>query len=223
MDIARFGVTQRALERTTLTFYVRSALRGVLRLALKDAACVVEHRASRRCLLVGSSAYPYLFETPVPPEIKELRGQTRAPLPFLIERPLSESSVRRVWRVAAANAREVATSAASAVQSANSGQTKSPEANRFSNAEAVVDARASVPRGEISKPATVVSSVVFPDRPRQFKIGDELRFGLVVIGHVIDYFPFFLHAIGEMAYRGLGAGRAAFALKEVFLKGLRGG
>ncbi len=222
LDIARFDITLRALERTVLPPYLGSTLRGALGHALKDAACVVEHRDCRRCAFVESCAYPYLFETPVPPEIKELRGQTHAPLPFLIEPPLVENPVRRVWRVPAANVMALASSAASAVQSANASQTKSPEANRFANAEAALDKRVSVPQRQIFKPASVVSSVVFPDRPRQFNIGDELRFGLVLIGRAIDYFPFFLHAISEMAYRGLGAGRAAFELKEIHLKGTRG-
>lgn len=222
LHIARFDVTLRAREQTVLPPFLGSTLRGALGHALKDAACVVEHRDCRRCPLLDTCAYPYLFETPVPPEIKELRGQTHAPLPFLIEPPLVENPVRRVWRVPAASEMAVASSAPSVVQSANSSQTKSPEANRFTNAEAALDTRASVPQRRISKPASVVSSVVFPDRPRQFNIGDELRFGLVLVGRAIDYFPFFLHAISEMAYRGLGAGRAAFDLKEVFLKGSGG-
>lgn len=222
LDIARFDLTLRALERTILPPYLGSTLRGALGHALKDAACVVEHRDCRRCPLLDICAYPYLFETPVPTEIKELRGQTHAPLPFLIEPPLVENPVRRVWRVPTAGVMAVASSAGSAVQSANSSETKSPGANRFGNAETVVDARVSVPQQLISKPAFVMSSVVFPDRPRQFNIGDDLRFGLVLFGRAIDYFPFFLHAISEMAYRGLGAGRAAFDLKEVFLKGARG-
>ncbi|MEK6285820.1 MAG: CRISPR system precrRNA processing endoribonuclease RAMP protein Cas6 [Acidobacteriota bacterium] len=222
LDIARFDVTLRAREQTVLPPYLGSTLRGALGHALKDAACVVEHRDCRRCPLLDTCAYPYLFETPVPPEIKELRGQTHAPLPFLIEPPLVENPVRRVWRVPAANVMAAASSAASAVQSANSSQTKSPEANRCANAEGALDTRASVPQRQISTPASVVSSVVFPDRPRRFNIGDELRFGLVLIGKAIDYSPFFLHAINEMANRGLGAGRAGFDLKEVFLKGARG-
>jgi len=223
LDIARFDITLRALERTVLPPYLGSTLRGALGHALKDAACVVEHRDCRRCPLQDTCAYPYLFETPVPLDIRELRGQTHAPLPFLIEPPLVENPVRRVWRVPAANAAVAASSlAASAVHSSNASQTKSQEANRFANAEGALDTRASAPQRQISKPASVVSSVVFPDRPRQFNIGDELRFGLVLVGRAIDYFPFFLHAISEMAYRGLGVGRAAFDLKEVFLKGARG-
>ena len=219
LEIARFEVVLRALERTTLPPYLGSTLRGALGHALKDAACVVEHRDCSRCPLFESCAYPYLFETPAPPEIKELRGQTHAPLPFIIEPPLVDNPIRRVWRVPAANALAAASSAASALQSSNSSRPKSPEANRFDNAETAVDARVSAPRQHISRPSYVVSSVVFPDRPRQFNIGNELRFGLVLIGQAIDYLPFFLHAIREMAHRGLGAKRAAFDLKEVWLRG----
>lgn len=221
LDIARFDVTLRALERATLPSYLGSSLRGALGYALKDAACVVEHRDCRRCPLVKSCAYPYLFETAVPSEIKELRGQTRAPLPFLIEPPLVENPVRRVWRVPAADVRAVTSSAPTAVESPNGSQTKSQVANRLGYAEAVVDARTPVPRQQISKSASVVSSVVFPDRPRPFNIGDELRFGIVLIGQAIDHFPLFLHAISEMAHRGLGSGRAAFELNDVCLKGAR--
>src|SRR2546426_7831856 len=144
LDIARFEVPLCALERSVLPPYLGSTLRGALGHALKDSACVVEHRDCRRCAFVESCAYPYLFETPVPPGIKELRGQTHAPLPFLIEPPLVENPIRRVWRVPATNAAVAAApSTASAAQSANASQTKSQEANRFGNAEGALDTRAS--------------------------------------------------------------------------------
>lgn len=222
LDIARFEVTLRALERTTLPPYLGSTLRGALGHALKDAACVVEHGDCRRCPLIDTCAYPYLFETHAPAEIKELRGQTHAPLPFLIEPPLIENPIRRVWRVPAASVAAVASTGTTPVQAASFSQTKSREANILGNAETVVDALISVQQRPAAKPASVVSSVAFPDRPRQFNVGDELRFGLVLVGRAIDYFPIFLHSIGEMAYRGLGVGRAAFDLKEVFLKAAHG-
>jgi hypothetical protein len=230
LDIARFDLTLRALERTTLPQYLGSTLRGALGHALKDAACVVEHRDCRRCPLLDTCAYPYLFETPVPPEIKELRGQTHAPLPFLIEPPLVENPVRRVWRVPAVRAASALIGSAEPTRNSAPRTPNAPslggsaELGGFArnSQSAMRDSKSSIACVQSSNPQSVVSSVVFPDRPRQFNIGDELRFGLVLIGRAIDYLPFFLHAISEMAYRGLGAGRAAFDLKEVFLKGTRG-
>src|SRR5262245_21107012 len=48
----------------------------------------MDHRQCERCLLSDRCLYPYLFETPVPPDIPQLRGQKQAPHPFILTPPM---------------------------------------------------------------------------------------------------------------------------------------
>jgi CRISPR-associated endoribonuclease Cas6 len=50
---------------------------------------------------------------------------------------------------------------------------------------------------------------------QQLKPGDELAFGLVLIGRAIGYLPYVVYTVSEMARRGLGFARARFELREV--------
>jgi hypothetical protein len=45
--------------------------------------------------------------------------------------------------------------------------------------------------------------------------GDEILFGLTLMGRSIEYIPYVVYAIQEMAERGMGRGRAQFVLAEV--------
>ncbi|HYV04195.1 MAG TPA: CRISPR system precrRNA processing endoribonuclease RAMP protein Cas6, partial [Blastocatellia bacterium] len=47
--------------------------------------------------------------------------------------------------------------------------------------------------------------------------GGELMFGLTLIGRAIEYLPYVVYAVSEMAQRGLGFERARFELTEVYL------
>ena len=48
--------------------------------------------------------------------------------------------------------------------------------------------------------------------------GDELAFGLVLIGRGIDYLPYFLLAFKTLGEEGLGQGRGRFQLKQVWAR-----
>jgi CRISPR-associated endoribonuclease Cas6 len=50
---------------------------------------------------------------------------------------------------------------------------------------------------------------------QKIDVGDEIVFGLTLMGQAIDCLPFVVFAIHEMTQRGLGAGRFRFALNRV--------
>lgn len=52
------------------------------------------------------------------------------------------------------------------------------------------------------------------DEPLSFATGDELRFGLTLIGPAIEELPYIIYAISLMARHGFGAQRIPFALLE---------
>lgn len=53
------------------------------------------------------------------------------------------------------------------------------------------------------------------DEPLRFAAGDELRFGLRLIGSAIEELPYIIYAVSLMARHGFGAKRTPFALTEV--------
>jgi hypothetical protein len=90
-----------------------------------------------------------LFETPFPSDLPVLRGQERAPHPFILVPPVL--------------------------------------CGGFENIEQ----------------HTAVAA------------GDELQFGLTLMGPAIEYLPYVVFALSEMARRGLSVGRAPFELSSV--------
>lgn len=52
-------------------------------------------------------------------------------------------------------------------------------------------------------------------RPRRLAAGDELNFDLLLIGRAVEYLPYVVYALSNLARRGLGAGRARFELSQV--------
>jgi hypothetical protein len=53
------------------------------------------------------------------------------------------------------------------------------------------------------------------DEPLRFAAGDELRFGLTLIGEAVEELPYIIYAVSLMARHGFGAKRTPFALTEV--------
>jgi CRISPR-associated endoribonuclease Cas6 len=53
------------------------------------------------------------------------------------------------------------------------------------------------------------------DTKREFKEGEEIGFGLVLIGRAIEYLPYFIFTFEELGRIGLGKGRGKYSLKEV--------
>lgn len=62
------------------------------------------------------------------------------------------------------------------------------------------------------------------DTRRLYEPGEELKFGLVLIGRAIDYLPYFIYTFEELGRIGIGKGRGKYELREVRVEGrTRGG
>jgi hypothetical protein len=59
-----------------------------------------------------------------------------------------------------------------------------------------------------------------PERRILLRPGDAISFDLVLLGRAIDYMPYIVYAVSEMARRGLGVNRARFELDQVTMLGL---
>jgi hypothetical protein len=57
---------------------------------------------------------------------------------------------------------------------------------------------------------------VIPDGKTDFRPGEELTFGLVLIGQGIAHLPFFILAFKALGEEGLGKGRGRFQVKQVW-------
>jgi len=53
------------------------------------------------------------------------------------------------------------------------------------------------------------------EKRRGYKTGDEIRFGLTLIGRAIDYLPYFIYTFDELGKIGIGKGKAKYELKTV--------
>jgi len=53
--------------------------------------------------------------------------------------------------------------------------------------------------------------------------GEELTFGLTLIGRAVDYFPYFIYTFEELGRIGIGRGRGGYELREVRSAALDGG
>lgn len=93
LPIARYSLAFEAAERVRLPVYAGSAWRGVLGHSLKRAVCVTREPRCADCLLYRSCAYPYVFDTPPPPDAKKMRRYTAAPHPFVLEPADAEARV----------------------------------------------------------------------------------------------------------------------------------
>lgn len=58
-----------------------------------------------------------------------------------------------------------------------------------------------------------------PEKRRGFKPGDEINFGLTLIGRAIDYLPYFIYTFDELGKIGIGKGKAKYELREVSCDG----
>lgn len=57
------------------------------------------------------------------------------------------------------------------------------------------------------------------EKRRGYKPGDDLKFGLILIGRSIDYLPYFIYTFDELGKLGIGKGKARYELKEVSCDG----
>jgi hypothetical protein len=54
-----------------------------------------------------------------------------------------------------------------------------------------------------------------PEKRMGYKPGDEIRFGLILIGRAIDYMPYFIYTFDELGRTGIGKGRGKYELISV--------
>ena len=54
-----------------------------------------------------------------------------------------------------------------------------------------------------------------PEKRMGYKPGDEIRFGLTLIGRAIDYLPYFIYTFDELGRMGIGKGRGNYELMSV--------
>jgi len=54
-----------------------------------------------------------------------------------------------------------------------------------------------------------------PEKKHGYKPGDEIIFGLTLIGKAIDYLPYFIYTFDELGKIGIGKDRGKYELKEV--------
>ncbi|MBI3015697.1 MAG: hypothetical protein HYY65_11720, partial [Candidatus Tectomicrobia bacterium] len=53
------------------------------------------------------------------------------------------------------------------------------------------------------------------DTKRFYEPGEELSFGLILIGRAIDYLPYFIYAFDELGRNGIGKGKGKYQLHSV--------
>src|SRR3954468_6381934 len=94
LDLSRYELTLRACGSASLPAFLGSTLRGAFGHALKEVVCVMNHRDCAKCMVADRCIYPYLFETPVPPDVPQLRGQAQAPHPFILTPPMLKAAER---------------------------------------------------------------------------------------------------------------------------------
>lgn len=58
-----------------------------------------------------------------------------------------------------------------------------------------------------------------PEKRMGYKPGDEINFGLILIGRAFDYLPYFIYAFDEMGKIGIGKGKGKYRLREVSFGG----
>jgi len=90
LRVERFRLRCRAEADIHLPSFAGSALRGVFGRGLKRAVCVTGESNCADCLLYRRCVYPYIFETPPPPETLRMRKYPAAPHPFVLAASLSQ-------------------------------------------------------------------------------------------------------------------------------------
>src|SRR5690242_8725929 len=87
LTYARFSAVFAPSASLPLPAYTGSMFRGAFGMALKQAVCVTRTYDCPSCLLKERCLFPYIFETPPPPDARVMRKYTAAPHPFVFEPP----------------------------------------------------------------------------------------------------------------------------------------
>ena len=130
--------------------------------------------------------YVYLFETPVPEHIPQLRGQQQAPHPFILIPP----PMRKAAPLLSVSADK-------------------QQGGESTHRRQSIQVR--LVRRSDGKSKTVIAS----RSPSYFGRGDCLRFELLLMGRAIGCLQEVVRAVEAMSGEGLGAARARFQLHEV--------
>jgi hypothetical protein len=205
LNLARYELNLSACEACSLPAFLGSTIRGAFGHALKEAVCIMPHRNCESCMVADRCVYPFLFETAPPAGSQQLRGQHNAPHPFIFTPPLPALSIKRVWKLPAS----VTTARPVTLTGISPGQAVAAEREAM---KAVV-AQRTQPQSKIA---------VNSESYSRFEKGGELHFGLTLLGQAIDYLPYMIYAISEMAHKGLGSRRIPFELKEAYAIGEKG-
>ena len=202
LALSRYELRLEARQSASLPAFLGSTLRGAFGHALKDAVCLMSHRDCSHCLVADRCIYPYLFETPAPADLAQLRGQQKAPHPFILAPPgLLRSATEKPAAIKEplAAAGELSTSSYSAASLKRPLPGGVPVLRKASQ----------------SRPGEMRMSSWSPNERLKFAAGDELRFHLTLMGRATDYLSYVIYTVSEMARRGLGVERAKFALHSV--------
>jgi hypothetical protein len=85
LPLAQYRLRFAGDEAAQLPRFPGSAWRGALGHALRRAVCVTRQPTCDGCLLQRSCVFPYLFDTPPPPDARKMRRYERAPHPFALQ------------------------------------------------------------------------------------------------------------------------------------------
>lgn len=240
LTLSRYQLRLQALEACSLPAFLGSTLRGAFGHALKQAVCVMPHRDCEHCMVADRCIYPYLFETPPPPDLSLLRGQQRAPHPFILSPPNPFTPpVTRGDRAPSSSADSASAGVSTASSLDKSSSSSKPvwadlgvrASSQFPALPTIAHRRSATPvlrkatnarptsrNGNESNGANGSSSRNdFASDRLRLAAGDEITFGLTLIGRAIEYLPYVVFAVSEMAGRGLGFERSRFRLTEVDL------
>lgn len=85
LPIGRYRAWFAAERPVRFSEFPGSAWRGGFGYALKNAVCVTKAPRCPSCFLYRSCAYPYIFETPPPPDTAKMRRYNTVPHPFVFD------------------------------------------------------------------------------------------------------------------------------------------
>ena len=87
LAFGRYQFVLQSISTVRLSAFAGATLRGGFGHVFKHTVCVWPPGDCPRCLLRNTCAYPYAFETALPPTTEKLRGVEQIPRPFVIEPP----------------------------------------------------------------------------------------------------------------------------------------
>ncbi|HXF94116.1 MAG TPA: CRISPR system precrRNA processing endoribonuclease RAMP protein Cas6 [Nitrospiraceae bacterium] len=93
LSFGRFTIALKPDAALRLPLYAGSMFRGAFGLALKRVVCATHTYECVPCGLKDRCIYPYVFETPPPPDTRVMRKYPAAPHPFVLEPPAGGQTV----------------------------------------------------------------------------------------------------------------------------------